>query len=328
MKYIKTDWSVPYYNLAFEEYLMTKMPEDDYVFFYIHEPSIIIGKHQNTIEEINKEYVDENHIHVARRLSGGGAVYHDEGNLNFSFVMRAGAEDIHNFAKFTTPIIKALERIGIHAELSGRNDILIDGKKFSGNAQFAKGKTILHHGTLLFDSKMENLSKALKVKELKIQSKGIKSVRSRVTNIKDYLQQDISIAEFKEYLVSYLDETYGLEEYTLDDKDIAAVEKSVDSKFGTWDWNWGRSPDFDIQKVDKFPCGIIDARLRVKNGQITSCKFFGDFFVKKDIETLERLLTGAPYRKDALLEIFKSIETSDYFDNVSHNELTSFLCEQ
>ena len=328
MKYIKTDWPIPYYNMAFEEYLMTKMPEDDYVFFYIHEPSIIIGRHQNTIEEINKEYVDENRIHVARRLSGGGAVYHDEGNLNFSFVMRAGAEDIHNFAKFTTPIIKALERIGIHAELSGRNDILIDGKKFSGNAQYAKNKAILHHGTLLFDSKMENLSNALKVKDLKIQSKGIKSVKSRVTNIRDYLQQDISITEFKEYLVHYLDETNGLEEYILGDKDIAAVEESVKNKFNTWDWNWGRSPAFDIQKVDKFPCGIIDARLQVKNGQITSCKFYGDFFVKKDIETLEGLLTGAPYRKDALLEILKSIEISDYFDNLNHDELTSFLCEQ
>ncbi|HWQ78856.1 MAG TPA: lipoate--protein ligase, partial [Anaerovoracaceae bacterium] len=327
-KYIKTDWSIPYYNMAFEEYLMTKMPEDDYVFFYIHEPSIIIGKHQNTIEEINKEYVDENQIHVARRLSGGGAVYHDEGNLNFSFVMRSGADDVNNFAKFTAPIIKALERMGVQAELSGRNDILIDGKKFSGNAQFSKHNTILHHGTLLFDSKMENLSNALKVKDLKIESKGVKSVRSRVTNIKDYLQQDISISEFKEYLIRYLAETYGLEEYVLREEDIATVKEAVEKKFSTWDWNWGKSPAFDVQKVDKFQCGIIDARLQVKDGLITSCKFYGDFFVKKDIETLEQLITGAPYREDALLDILKSIETGDYFNNMDHNELAVFLCEQ
>lgn len=328
MKYIKTDWSIPYYNMAFEEYLMTRMPEDDYVFFYIHEPSVIIGKHQNTIEEINKEYVDENQIHVARRLSGGGAVYHDEGNLNFSFVMRAGAEDVNNFAKFTAPIIKALEQMGVRSELSGRNDILIDGKKFSGNAQYSSNNVILHHGTLLFDSRMENLSNALKVKNLKIQSKGIKSFRSRVTNIKDYLQQDISISEFKEYLIRYLDETYGLEEYILREEDLAAVEEAVEKKFGTWDWNWGKSPAFDIQKVDKFPCGIIDARLQVKDGLITNCKFYGDFFVKKDIETLEGLITGAPYRKDALREILNSIETGDYFNDLGHNDLVLFLCEQ
>src|SRR5690554_1608935 len=165
MKYIKTDWNMPFYNMAFEEYLLNDMPPEDYVFFYIHRPSIIVGKHQNTIEEVNKEYVDDEDLVVSRRLSGGGAVYHDEGNLNFSFVLQAGKEDVNNFRKFTKPIILALEKIRVKAELSGRNDITIDGKKFSGNAQFARRNRLLHHGTLLFDSQMSNLTKALQVKD-------------------------------------------------------------------------------------------------------------------------------------------------------------------
>ncbi|HCX64921.1 MAG TPA: lipoate--protein ligase, partial [Eubacteriaceae bacterium] len=206
MKYIKTNWNIPYYNMALEEYLMQEMPKDDYVFFYIHSPSIIIGKHQNTIEEINQEYVNENNIFISRRLSGGGAVYHDEGNLNFSFVMKAENKDINNFKKFTQPIILALKELGIESELSGRNDLTIDGKKFSGNAQYARKGRLLHHGTLLFDSTMSNLSKSLNVKELKIKSKGVKSVKSRVTNIKPYLKEDYSIFDFKNYLINYISE--------------------------------------------------------------------------------------------------------------------------
>ncbi|NTW71965.1 MAG: lipoate--protein ligase [Eubacteriaceae bacterium] len=328
MKYIKTNWDIPYYNMALEEYLMTKMPIDDYVFFYIHQPSIIVGKHQNTLEEVNKEYVDDNSIYVSRRLSGGGAVYHDEGNLNFSFVMKAENKDINNFLKFTDPIIKALERIGVKSELSGRNDILIDGKKFSGNAQYARKHRLLHHGTLLFDSEMSNLSKALKVKDLKIQSKGVKSVRSRVTNIREYMNRDISILEFKDHLIDYLAEVYELDEYILTETDIDYVNKAVEKKFSTWEWNWGESPSFDIQKMDKFPCGIIDARLSVKDGHVVNCKIYGDFFVKKEIENLEALITGSLYRKDALMETLRDTDIEDYFHGLSLNEFAEFLCEQ
>lgn len=328
MKYIKTNWENPYYNMAFEEYLINEMPADDYVFFYIHKPSIIVGKHQNTIEEINKSFVDDNGIIVSRRLSGGGAVYHDEGNLNYSFVLQAGKEDVNNFKKFTQPIILALEKIGVKAELNGRNDITIDGKKFSGNAQFARRNRLLHHGTLLFDSQMANLGKALQVKELKIQSKGVKSVRSRVTNIKPYLEKEISIQEFQQHLLDYMGELNSMEEIVLSEKDLMNIQDLVHSKFSTWDWNWGNSPDFDIQKMEKFDCGIIDVRLNVSEGRIKDLKIFGDFFVRHPIEEMEKILIGQIYRKDEIYRVMEEVNLEDYFFGLDKSVFVDFICEQ
>lgn len=329
MKFIETNWDIPYYNMAFEEYVINNLPEDDYVFFYIHKPSIIVGKHQNTIEEVNKAYVDEQNIYVARRLSGGGAVYHDAGNLNFSFVVRADAKDVNNFKKFTLPVINALNKMGIESELTGRNDITIDGKKFSGNAQYFRKKKLLHHGTLLFNSQMSNLSNALQVKELKIKSKGIKSVRSRVTNIIDYLEnKQLSIQDFKEYLLQSMSEENDIEKYILNEKDIQAVNELVNNKFGTWQWNWGESPAFELQKMDKFNCGIIDIRLNIKNGIIEDIKIFGDFFVRKDIEYLEDILKGCKYQENEISDRLSGIDLEDFFCGMTCPQLIELLCEQ
>lgn len=327
MKYIKTDWGTPYYNLALEEYLMAKMPKDDYFFFYVHDPSIIVGKFQNTLEEINSDFVKENNICVARRLTGGGAVYHDHGNLNYSFVIRAGEEDVNNFAKYADPIIKALGTMGVEAELAGRNDILVDGKKVSGTAQYSSKNMLIHHGTLLFDSKMENLVNALKVKDIKIKSKGTKSVRSRVTNIKEYVsQKDMTIWDFKNNILNYLNETEGLTEYVLTDEDLEHVNNAVKTKFSTWDWNWGNSPEFDIQRIDRFTCGIIDVRIKVQEGKITDCKIYGDFFVKKDIENLENAVIGLTYNSEELKKGMQDIVIDDFFNEMKINEFIEFLC--
>lgn len=326
MKYIKTDWKIPAYNMATEEYIINSLPMDDYLTFYIHDPSIIIGQHQNTIEEINQDYVEAKGIHVQRRLSGGGAVYHDHGNLNFSFIVKSTIENVNNFDVLTRPVIKALEKMGIHSELSGRNDILIDGKKFSGNAQyFAKGK-LLQHGTLLFNSQMSELGNALKVKELKIESKGIKSVRSRVTNIMDYMENKaFTIEEFKDLLIQTIGEIYPLEEYVLTEEDLKNIQHLVDTKFSTWEWNYGKSPKFNVAKTAKFPFGIIDARINVVKGDIDSIRIFGDFFVKKEISLLEQALTNVQYNKPALLDALKGMEVSDFFNNMTNEEFVDFI---
>ena len=182
----------PRINLAIETYLVQEMPLDEPILlFYINEPSIIIGRNQNTIEEINVDYVEDNGIHVVRRLSGGGAVYHDEGNLNFSFIMPDDGESFRNFGKVTQPIIDALHELGVEgAELKGRNDLVIDDKKFSGNAMYTTNGRMFAHGTLMFDSDVNEVVNALKVRKDKIESKGIKSIRSRVTNIKPFLSDD------------------------------------------------------------------------------------------------------------------------------------------
>ncbi len=325
MKYIETNWDVPYYNFALEDYLLNEAEEDDYVFFYIHKPSIIVGKYQNTIEEVNKDFIEENNITVARRLSGGGAVYHDHGNLNFSFVHKADKKDVNNFKKFTKPVVDALKELGLNAHLSGRNDILIDDKKISGNAQYYTNGRLLHHGTLLYDSQMSNLVKSLKVRELKIKSKGIKSVKSRVANITDFLNNKLPIEDFKDYLLKSFYQARDIEKYELDDKAMKYIEKRVEEKYSTWDWNWGKSPNFEIQKIDKFPFGILDTRLDVNDGIIRNCKIYGDYFSKKDILHLENSLIGLKYDKKELLKNENIINITDYFDDIEFNNYVDYL---
>lgn len=328
MKYIKTDYRIPAYNMAMEDLIINHMPLDDYLTFYIHDPAIIIGQHQNTLEEINPDYVKEKGIHVQRRLSGGGAVYHDHGNLNFSFIVRGNREDVNHFDVLTLPVIKTLEKLGIKAELSGRNDLLIDGKKFSGNAQYFRNGRLLQHGTILFNSEMSELGNALKVKELKIKSKGVQSVRSRVTNIVDYLpedKKDITIEEFKDLLLETIGEIYDLEEYKLTPEEEAIHAKLVEEKFKTWEWNYGKSPKFNLAREEKFPFGIIDARVDVAKGEIKEIKIYGDFFVRKDIETLEQALTGVRFEEPALLTALEKVEITDYFNGMTNEEFISFL---
>ena len=195
----------PKLNLALEEYALRNFDAStDYLLFYINKPSIIIGRNQNTLEEINQEYIYANNIEVVRRISGGGAVYHDLGNLNFSFITNHDGKSISNFKKFTAPVIRVLNNMGVTAELKGRNDILVDEKKISGTAQFSTGKRMISHGTLLFDTDMGEVSKALQVKMSKIQSKGHKSVRSRVANISEFLKTLITMDDFKQQLLNGL----------------------------------------------------------------------------------------------------------------------------
>lgn len=328
MKYIKTDWRIPAYNMAMEELIMNHLPSDDYVTFYIHDPSIIVGQHQNTIEEINQEYCTEKGIHVQRRLSGGGAVYHDHGNLNFSFIVKGTKEDVNNFDVLTRPVIKTLEKLGVKAELSGRNDILIDGKKFSGNAQYFSNGKLLQHGTILFNSQMAELGKALKVKEIKIQSKGVKSVASRVTNVMDYLEdKNITIEEFKELLLTTIGEIYPLEEYVLTAEEQQIHEDLVKNKFSTYEWNYGKSPKFNLEKTEKFPSGIIELKMDVNKGMIQDIKIYGDFFVRTPISSLEEKLKGVKYTRKDINEALKDVNIQDFFNNMEKQEFINFMCD-
>lgn len=323
MLYVRNDSNNAYFNIALEEYMFKRslITGETYVILYINNPAIIIGKHQNTIEEVNSQYVKENNILVVRRMSGGGAVYHDEGNLNFTYIIKADKEDVNNFKKFTLPVINALDKMGIKVELSGRNDLTIDGKKFSGNAQYYRRGRLLHHGTILFNSKMGNLTKALNVKQEKIQSKGIKSIRSRVTNIIDYLPEEGSIQEFKELLLGYLFEEQGsIKEYKLTQEDIENVNQLVKEKYNTWEWNWGESPAFDIQKSNRFPIGLIDVRLNIAEGIITQCKIYGDFFGSGDIEDIENKLQGVKYREKEIMKVLDKISIHQYFGSITKDQ--------
>lgn len=318
----------PRLNLAIEEYALKNLDIDQtYLLFYINEPSIIIGKNQNSIEEINTDYVGENNIHVVRRLSGGGAVYHDLGNLNFSFITKDDGDSFHNFRKFTEPVIAALRKLGVNAELSGRNDIEVEGRKISGNAQFSTRGRMFSHGTLLFHSEMEHVVSALKVRKDKIESKGIKSIRSRVANIADFLADDMKIEEFRMLLLqSIFDGEREIPEYKLTEEDWRNIHQLSLERYQNWDWNYGKSPKFNLQRSHRFPgVGQIDIRLDVNKGYIENCKIYGDFFGVGDVSDIEEKLTNLRYEKAELTDALRNLDVSYYFGKVTNEDILRLL---
>ncbi|MBN8253885.1 lipoate--protein ligase [Priestia flexa] len=317
----------PRINLAIEEYALKHLDiNETYLLFYVNEPSIIIGKNQNTIEEINTKYVEDQGIHVVRRLSGGGAVYHDLGNLNFSFITKDDGESFHNFKKFTEPVIEALAKLGVNAELSGRNDILAEGRKISGNAQFSTKGRMFSHGTLLFDSEIENVVSALKVKKDKIESKGIKSIRSRVANISEFLTDKITVNEFKQLILRYIfDGEENIKEYKLTEKDWGKINEISNERYQTWEWNYGKSPKFNVQHAHRFPVGQIDVRLEVSKGTITQCKIYGDFFGVGDVSEVEEKLTNIRYERSSIAAALENVDVKHYFGNVEKEEFIDLI---
>jgi lipoate-protein ligase A len=317
----------PQINLAIEEYALKNLDiNETYLLFYINEPSIIIGKNQNTIEEINTEYVEGNGIKVVRRLSGGGAVYHDLGNLNFSFITKDDGESFHNFRKFTEPVVAALKKLGVNAELSGRNDLEIGGRKISGNAQFSTKGRMFSHGTLMLNSEIENVVSALKVKKDKIESKGIKSVRSRVANISEFLTEKVEIDEFRSLLLKNIFEGQDeIPEYVLMDEDWEKIYQLSKERYQNWEWNYGKSPKFNLQHSHRFPVGSIDVRLEVNKGVIENCKIYGDFFGVGEVSEIEEKLTGTRYGKNEIDKALADIDTTHYFGSVTKDEFLNLL---
>lgn len=317
----------PRINLAIEEYALKHLDADNtYLLFYINEPSIIIGKNQNTIEEINTEYVEKNGIHVVRRLSGGGAVYHDLGNLNFSFITKDDGDSFMNFQKFVQPVIQALDKIGVKAEMKGRNDILVEGRKVSGNAQFATRGRMFSHGTLMFDSEIENVVSALKVRKDKIESKGIKSIRSRVANISEFLTEEMTIEAFRQLLLRHIFEGVDeIPEYKLTEDDWQKIHEISEKRYKSWDWNFGKSPQCNIQHSRRFPVGLVEFRLDVTKGVISQCKIFGDFFGVGDVAEIENRLIGTRYERADIERALAGIDVSHYFGNVTKEEIVNLI---
>jgi len=295
-----------------EEYLLKNFNEDLFI-LWRNESSVIVGKNQNTLSEINLEYIKENNIPVVRRQSGGGAVFHDLGNINFTFIANDN-NSFSDFKRFTQPIIDLLKTLDVNAEFSGRNDLLIDGKKFSGNAQYNYKNKVMHHGTLLFSSQIGDLSNALKVKPIKFEGKGIKSVKSRVTNISEHLKYDIDILEFKDLIMNHLAKSNADNKlYTLTHDDITNINTLVDKKYNSWDWNFGNSPKYSLTNELKYSGGNVEFNLNVEKGIIKEIKFFGDFFGKCDVSFIEELLISIKHEENSIKKSLELVDINSYF---------------
>lgn len=302
-KFITHDNHDAYFNLASEEYLL-KQKDGYYFYLWINNPAVIVGTNQNALQEVNLSYTEANGIKVVRRLTGGGAVYHDAGNLCYTVIAPFNPNE-DNYKKFTAPVIEYLNSIGVPATFSGRNDITVEGKKISGNAQTVFKDRIMHHGTLLFDTDTSVLSAALNPSKLKMESKGIKSVRSRVTNIKDYVKGDMSVEEFKEGLAQKF--LKNCERYAFSATDIKNIEKLVAEKYSRYEWNIGRSPKGKNRFEAKFPFGIFTLTFDTENGIIENAEIYGDFFSLKDVNVFAQELNGVRFVESELYNAFASV---------------------
>lgn len=303
----------PRINLAIEEHLLRNVRlAEPILLFYINAPSVIIGRNQNSIEEIDPDFVRENHIHVVRRLSGGGAVYHDLGNLNFSFITE-GKQNLHNFSKFTQPVIEVLAELGVTAVLQGKSDIFVDGKKVSGNAQYATSGRMFSHGTILFDTNLKNMLQAINPRQLIIESNAVQSIRSFVTNIRDHLSEEMDIMQLRQTLLKGIFGGEDIPTYPLSEKDWEQIHEIAVQRYMRWEWNYGRSPASNIQKSERLPIGKVDTRIAVEKGHIQTIKIYGDFTGQQDIADLETKLTGLRYDAETVADALIDIDLTGYF---------------
>lgn len=314
----------PYFNLAAEEYAMNALDGDCFM-LWRNAPAVIVGRHQNTLAEIDANFVRARAIPVVRRLSGGGAVFHDLGNLNYTFIVADSRARI-DFRRFSQPILDALRDMGVPARFEGRNDLTIDGRKFSGNAEYVHEGRILHHGTLLFSTRMTDVAAALRPDPAKFADKAVKSVRSRVTNISEHLPQPMSVLEFRDCLMEHMmTGTPNAEAYTFTGEDRAAIERLRDTKYATWEWNYGHSPRYNFNKRARTQGGTVEVTLDVVDGIIRSAHFYGDYFTLRDPADIKTALVGVPHREDELRARLAAAPVAETFVNMTVDDLLVVL---
>ncbi|GJG86483.1 lipoate--protein ligase [Gemmatimonadetes bacterium T265] len=321
-------------NLALEEYVLRHTPSDeDCLLFYVNAPAIIIGRNQNTIEEINPAVVAERGITVVRRLSGGGAVYHDLGNLNFSFMTPAAPDRFNRYEAFLRPVLDVLRALGLDAELGGRNDVTVGGRKVSGNAQFTTTRRMFSHGTLLVDADLDAVTAALNPKPGKVESKGVKSIRGRVANIAELVAArggapgggpPVTVDSLRDAILERLFGTHDLArvpQVEMTEEDWRAIERLAVEKYGAWAWTYGEDPPSDVRRSRRFAAGELDVRLAVAAGRITTARVYGDFQGPEDVRGFEERLVGVRYDREAVGRALADVDVTAYFGAVSEEEV-------
>lgn len=328
--YIDVSSTNPAFNLALEQYVFDALPRDrNWFMLWRNHNAIVIGRHQNTLAEINEEAVRERNTTVVRRLSGGGAVYHDLGNLNFTFIQDAVQGGQLDLGLFCRPVAQALQAMGVDAQVNGRNDITIDGQKFSGNSQYVREGRVMHHGTILYDSDLEAVGQVLRADPEKIQAKGVRSVRARVTTVRAHMPRPVPLEQFKARLLEEISRERPMEPYALTPADIAAVQAIQAARYDRWEWNYGISPPCDILRRRRVEgCGTVEARLHLEGGKIVSAAFFGDFFSAAGPDGLSSLLQGCPLRKEDLPARLAGVNVSQYITGLTGGALAALLLDQ
>lgn len=317
----------PAFNLALEQYAFDNLPRDrSWFLLWQNHNTVVIGRHQNTLAEINEEAVRERGVTVVRRLSGGGAVYHDLGNLNFTFIQDAARGGQLDMSLFCRPVAQALRAMGVEAQVNGRNDITIDGQKFSGNSQYVREGRVMHHGTIMYSSDLDAVGRVLRVDPEKIRAKGVRSVRSRVTTVQSHMPRPLPLEQFKARLLEEISRERPMEPYTLTRSDIAAVEAIKQSRYDRWEWNYGVSPPCDLLRRRRVEgCGLVEAHIRLVEGCIAGISFFGDFFSAAEPEELAARLRGCPLREEELRKRLKGADVSRYFAGLTRDAFLGIL---
>lgn len=322
MRYVTYMGTDAYTNIATDTWLLNNLNTKEPVFaLWQNNNAIIVGQNQNTFGEVNQDFVDEHQIEVVRRVTGGGAVYHDLGNLNFTlFVPIESAANV-DFKKFSEPVLRALHTLGIDAEASGRNDLLVNGKKISGVAQrYAKGY-LMHHGTLLFDSNVDTMVRSLNVADEKFISKAAKSVRSRVGMIKDVAPKGLTLQDFWDAVQYELTDHGKDQEIVLTPQQKQEIIQLTADKFSTWDWNYGRSPEFNFKNHAKYDGGIIDVQVQAEGGTIRDINFTGDFLGLREWREIKDQFIGLPFETAEIKTVFERNHEGRYFGNITDDEL-------
>ena len=325
MKYLSNASTDPHFNMAFDEFCLEQLKADEPVFYlWQNRPSVIIGLNQSAYAEVNLPFLEEKGILLARRVTGGGAVYHDLQNLNYTITGRI--RDLEkDYPAYLETMVRALRALGVPAELNGRNDILVNGRKCSGYAKRVSKDRLMIHGTLMYDVDIDTLTQALAAPGSKLSAAGVASVRSRVANLKDYLPQFVDIDAFRDALQALL--AGDDEEIVLSPAQRALIETDAATKFRTWEWNYGRSPAAAFQVRRKFPCGTIEASFSLRSGRIDHLHFTGDFLGNLPPDRIEQAIEGTPFTREALLAALRAIPVVEYFDHLTAEDLVSFLLD-
>jgi len=311
VRYLHLETTDPAVNLATEEWLLRHDTADVFM-LWRNGPSIIIGRNQNAHAQINEAFVRAQGIPVVRRLTGGGAVFHDLGNVNFTFITTGRTSTALDFKRFTDPIVAALQKIGVPCRLDGRNDLTVHGRKISGNAQFALGNRVLHHGTLLYAASMPDIAQALVVNPVKYQDRAVKSVAARVANIRSFLHEPLSVEDFIQFIFTAIVPRDQSDDRRLTPEEQQGIELLADRKYRSYAWNFGRSPKYAFSKSIRTAGGVVEIHFDVERGVIQALKIFGEFFSKNELVSLENKVRGCCHSREALLQRLAEVNLDDY----------------